>query len=219
MKIGESNSNNITRSGLSSNGSTGSSGDGSLTNLTSAEVRKQRLLGPLPHEKDPNFTYGEPTRPSTPVARLMTDVYQREWIEEHDRKVQDKQSREKEKAKSKQTKTVTPVKVTIPKKQDQDPKTLFKMSKFQTASPKITSWRPADDKALNFQSNKMVQLSFKNSRGESQQKSGNANANVTSGGNGNESKTVQNQKGSDDVPAAAEPTPVKVEKGVRFADV
>ncbi|KAJ3334158.1 hypothetical protein HDU76_008620 [Blyttiomyces sp. JEL0837] len=204
MKIGES---NISR-GL--NGANGGSNNGDA--LTSAEIRKQRLLGPLPHEKDPNFTYGEPTRPSTPVALLMTDVYQREWIEEQERRVQEKQTREKEKAKTKQTKTVTPAKVPLPKKQvlvDKDPKTLFKMSKFKSAGPKITSWRTSDDPALNFQSTKVVQLSFKN--GGKSGNAGNIGADQVEYEEGGAGEQRQ-----DDVAAAAEPA-AKVEKGVRFA--
>jgi predicted Rossmann fold nucleotide-binding protein DprA/Smf involved in DNA uptake len=72
----------------------------------------------------------------------MTDQYQREWIEEHESKIAEKQALEKEKAKKKQTKTVTPAKKKLPKKAtivDKDPKSLFKMSKFTAIGPKISS--------------------------------------------------------------------------------
>ncbi|KAJ3411778.1 hypothetical protein HDV05_001736 [Chytridiales sp. JEL 0842] len=108
-----------------------------------SESRRQMLLGTLPHDADPNFTYGKPTRPSTPVALLMTDRYQREWIDEQERRQAEQQALSKEKAKKKQTKTVTPRKVPLPKKQvlvDKDPKTLFKMARFLKVGSKISSW-------------------------------------------------------------------------------
>ncbi|KAI8622264.1 hypothetical protein BC830DRAFT_1089895 [Chytriomyces sp. MP71] len=122
-----------------------SRGDGD--NLTSAEARKMKLLGTLPHDNDPNFVYGMPTRPSTPVAYLMTDKFQREWIETTERRNNEKAHQDKERAIKKQTKTVTPCKIAIPKKLllvDKDPKSLFKMSKFLKQGPKITSWRGED---------------------------------------------------------------------------
>jgi hypothetical protein len=74
----------------------------------------------------------------------MTDRFQREWINDQERRESEKQAIEKEKAKKKQTKTVTPAKVRLPKKQvlvDKDPKTLFKMTKFVRVGPKISCWR------------------------------------------------------------------------------
>ncbi|KAJ3364500.1 hypothetical protein GGF32_001600 [Allomyces javanicus] len=35
----------------------------------------------LPSDTDPTFTYGKPTRPSSPVGKLMSDHYQREYDE------------------------------------------------------------------------------------------------------------------------------------------
>ncbi|KAI8851866.1 hypothetical protein BC829DRAFT_99044 [Chytridium lagenaria] len=111
---------------------------------TSAELRRQRLIGPLPSDHDKAFAYGKPTRPSTPVACLMTDVYQREWIEDQEKREKERETVERERTKRKQTKTVTPAKVSLPKKIlliDKDPNTLFKLSKFQKRKPKISSLR------------------------------------------------------------------------------
>lgn len=120
--------------------------------FTSIEIRKQRLVGQLPHDKDPNFIYGKPTRPSTPVARLMTDEYQQNWITEQEKRIAREQQQEKEKTKKKQTKSVSPAKVALqPKKRsivDKDPKSLFKMSKFASLGPKTSSWRQQGDPVL-----------------------------------------------------------------------
>lgn len=45
-----------------------------------------RVRCSLPSDNNPNFTYGKPTRPSTPVSSLMTDRFQKEWIQKHERK-------------------------------------------------------------------------------------------------------------------------------------
>ncbi|KAJ3105079.1 hypothetical protein HDU97_008483 [Phlyctochytrium planicorne] len=117
---------------------------------TSAELRKQRLIGPLPSDHNRDFAYGKPTRPSTPVSRLMTDTYQRDWIEEQEKRAKERDLVERERAKRKQTKTVTPAKVSLPKKAlmiDKDPKSLFKLSKFQKVEPKISSSRTTATKS------------------------------------------------------------------------
>ncbi|KAI9178718.1 hypothetical protein H9P43_005380 [Blastocladiella emersonii ATCC 22665] len=40
----------------------------------------RRALRRLPSDTDPLFTYGKPTRPSSPVAKLMSDHYEREYM-------------------------------------------------------------------------------------------------------------------------------------------
>ncbi|KAJ3199230.1 hypothetical protein HDU82_000618, partial [Entophlyctis luteolus] len=130
------------------------SGGGGLKNengepLTSTEARKLKLLGSLPHDNDPNFVYGMPTRPSTPVAYLMTDKYQREWIAgEAKRNLTIAQQQKDRLKKNIQT---SPAAVRNQQKNekvnkrvlivDKDPKTLFKISKFLKQGPKISSWR------------------------------------------------------------------------------
>ncbi|KAI9329393.1 hypothetical protein DFJ73DRAFT_631387 [Zopfochytrium polystomum] len=119
-----------------------------------AAAAAQRLVGPLPHDRDPSFTYGKPTRPSTPVATLMTDQYQQEWIMEQEKRNFDILQEEKQKAKKKQTKTVTPAKVPLPKRPllvDKDPRSLFKLSRFtdpRRVAAKIVSWREIEDGAF-----------------------------------------------------------------------
>lgn len=57
-------------------------------------MAKQRRRGPLPSDKT-DFVYGLPTRPSTPVARLMTDVYQKLWLAEAARAKTDRENAQK----------------------------------------------------------------------------------------------------------------------------
>ncbi|KAJ1558445.1 hypothetical protein HK405_013669 [Cladochytrium tenue] len=123
----------------------------SSASSAAAAGARRRFADPLPHDRDPEFTYGKPTRPSTPVACLMTDIYQREWVKDQEKKATERQEREKEKAKKKHTTTVTPAKVPLPKKillVDKDPYTLFKLSRFARAGPRIDSWRAPDDPAF-----------------------------------------------------------------------
>ncbi|KAJ3022549.1 UNVERIFIED_CONTAM: hypothetical protein HDU68_009052 [Siphonaria sp. JEL0065] len=95
--------------------------------LTSAEARKMKLLGTLPHDNDPNF---------------------REWIAQEVKRNALSTQQEKERLKKKILTTPAQRKSDIleskPKKVllvDKDPKTLFKMSKFLSQGPKISSWR------------------------------------------------------------------------------
>jgi hypothetical protein len=54
---------------------------GHVASIGQHALTVERRKGPLPSDSDPYFTYGNPTRPSTPVGHLMTDKYQREWLE------------------------------------------------------------------------------------------------------------------------------------------
>ncbi|KAJ3090871.1 hypothetical protein HK102_002418 [Quaeritorhiza haematococci] len=112
------------------------------------EMLKLAKSAPLPSDVDPGYTYGKTTRPSTPVAILLTDKYQREWINEQEKKRAEEAEKELQKMKKKIHKTVTPRQVS--KKEPtagpaatvkKDPKTLFKISKFTKAGPRISSWR------------------------------------------------------------------------------
>ncbi|KAI9350338.1 hypothetical protein BDR26DRAFT_915233 [Obelidium mucronatum] len=139
MKIGDHN-----LFGSDGVGAAGANGEA----LTSAEARKMKLLGTLPHDNDPNFVYGMPTRPSTPVAYLMTDKYQREWIAQEVKRNAMSTQHEKKRLKKKTLATPSQRRSDImenkPKKLllvDKDPKTLFKMTKFLSQGPKISSWR------------------------------------------------------------------------------
>ncbi|KAJ3238895.1 hypothetical protein HDU81_006906 [Chytriomyces hyalinus] len=128
-------------------------GNGGGEPLTSSEARKLKLLGTLPHDSDPNFVYGMPTRPSTPVSYLMTDKFQREWIAAESRRNADHLRLEKERrrghhhhhrpnnskthAKDADSSAQQPRVLIV----DKDPRTLFKMSKFLSKGPKIQCWR------------------------------------------------------------------------------
>ncbi|KAJ3044490.1 hypothetical protein HDV00_001917 [Rhizophlyctis rosea] len=115
---------------------------------------------PLPSDGNPVFTYGKPTRPSTPVAELMTDKYQREWMEEQQKQEKERIKREKEKKRGhKRAQTEGPRASSKPTRKMQtvsspldhplsDPSTLFKLSKFKKVGPTISSYREKDDPAM-----------------------------------------------------------------------
>lgn len=109
-----------------------------------AALRKKRGSGPLPSDHDGLFTYGKATRPSTPVSRLMTDFYQREWMEEQDRRYQ-KEVKEKEKTRRKNIHKSVESRLHKPIKHqtifERDVSTLFKMSKFKNVPAAISCWR------------------------------------------------------------------------------
>ncbi|KAI9104738.1 hypothetical protein DFS34DRAFT_690984 [Phlyctochytrium arcticum] len=110
----------------------------------------------LPSDRDNWFTYGKPTRPSTPVASLMTDKYQREWLEEQEKLENERaQASMKVKVKKRHHKAVQP----RPQPgllsnpiAERDPWTLWKMSKFDKVGPHLNTWRESEDPAMNFES-------------------------------------------------------------------
>ncbi|KNC98380.1 uncharacterized protein SPPG_06087 [Spizellomyces punctatus DAOM BR117] len=110
---------------------------------------------PLPSDHDQWFTYGKPTRPSTPVAALMTDKYQREWLEQQE--ANEKTSLPKVKAKKKkqvnsvQQRSQKAAPLTTLSIAERDPWSLWKMSRFQKVPADINSWRSKDDPAMNFE--------------------------------------------------------------------
>ncbi|TPX35591.1 hypothetical protein SmJEL517_g02104 [Synchytrium microbalum] len=104
----------------------------------------------LPSDKNPSHTYGQLVRPSTPVARLMTDKYQREWIATMKAKEEEEMRVEKEKLRKKNSHSIIPKKT--PQKPQQKvaklgilpndhPMTLYKMPRFRDVPAKIVSHR------------------------------------------------------------------------------
>ncbi|KAJ3187630.1 hypothetical protein HK101_009286 [Irineochytrium annulatum] len=146
-------------SGLSSRGLASGSVDGIGKEGGMREGGGRVGGGPLPSDGNKDFTYGKPTRPSTPVKKLMSDVYQREWIEEQELKAKEQEDLDKiimhiyspvtqEKTRRKHNKIVAPKPRYVPKKvtlPEKDTKTLFKLSKFQEVPPKISCWREDGD--------------------------------------------------------------------------
>ncbi|KAJ3126795.1 hypothetical protein HK098_007088 [Nowakowskiella sp. JEL0407] len=119
---------------------------------TTAEWLKRRCRGNLPSDSDPYFSYGQPTRPSTPVAKLMTDTFQREWIEEQQKAENERNKLEKQKRKQTKPHLIKPHQPPARPKfvpiAERDVSNLFKMSKFKSVDPKITCWRENDDVAI-----------------------------------------------------------------------
>ncbi|KAJ3176171.1 hypothetical protein HK101_010492 [Irineochytrium annulatum] len=130
-----------------------------LGDVTSVEVRRQYLVGPLPSDVDGGFTYGKPTRSSTPVKALLTDVYQRQWALEQEAKTRQKLAHEQERLRRKKkllsnnakhtaaTSNATGAGANVETRRelivDKDPKTLFRLSKFKGVPSKISCWRPS----------------------------------------------------------------------------
>jgi len=105
--------------------------------------------GPLPSDKDTQFTYGQPTRPSTPVAFLMTDTTQRNWIAEQERRQKEVTDLAKAKAQKKHNKTISTiqrVKAANIKKKDTHPS--FRLKQFTNIPSKTITSRPSDDPAM-----------------------------------------------------------------------
>ncbi|KAI9144708.1 hypothetical protein BKA69DRAFT_1053973 [Paraphysoderma sedebokerense] len=96
----------------------------------------------LPSDTNPNFTYGKPTRPSTPVARLLSQSSKQKKLDEETKRPKGTEKAANE-YRDNATKKVTPKKKKVPIT-EQDPKTLFKMKRFQDVPSKIVSRHPAE---------------------------------------------------------------------------
>ncbi|KAJ3162767.1 hypothetical protein HDU86_003741 [Geranomyces michiganensis] len=151
---------NVSTSGRggSDDGGSGGGGSGVKTVHGGALYRK----APIPSDGDPRFTYGKPTRPSTPVADLMTDRYQREWLVQQEKRLAEANRAPKNKAENKFAKnppkssTTATAPRTSPKIlsiAERDPHTLWKLSKFTNVPAHLDTWRSKSDPALNFSAN------------------------------------------------------------------
>ncbi|KAI8814144.1 hypothetical protein BJ742DRAFT_786565 [Cladochytrium replicatum] len=204
VKVGDHSRNAI-------NGENG--GDGAET---TADWLKRRCRAPLPSDADPYFTYGKPTRPSTPVGKLMSDDYQREWVQEQERRSIERAKAEKKKlAKAVTTKkTVKAAPLPIEK----DVKTLFKMSKFRSKDAKISCWRDGSDPAIA-----PILEQQKKIHGVSRGLPTTSGPSAANTNNRSPPKKSENKEGIPKLAApAAEPGEVagkhKASKGVSFAD-
>lgn len=106
---------------------------------------EEKRSGPLPSDQNPGYVYGKPTRPSTPVSRLMTDQYQREWIDKQAKKKADEQKLLKQKQERKAAKAIQ---ATLAFKGRNKPEPvatqeLFKLKKFSHATTKLDTGRKA----------------------------------------------------------------------------
>ncbi|KAI8817113.1 uncharacterized protein EV422DRAFT_255070 [Fimicolochytrium jonesii] len=112
---------------------------------------------PIPSDANPAFTYGKPTRPSTPVADLMTDRYQREWQLQQDKKLAHERSLPKVKSNkpkpAKHRDTDTSDRIPFVNIAERDPKSLWKISKFQKVGAHLHTWRDESEAALRFEAN------------------------------------------------------------------
>lgn len=156
---------------------------------------------PLPSDNDITFTYGKPTRlavlcsvpvslwphanafflaysrPSTPVGALMTDKYQREWLEQQEKKVKENSKKNVLKVSINFSRApplgIKPSANSVPQKKPKypssspnerpgkpvkiqpialrDPATLWKLPKFTRTPAHLDTYRRKDDPALSFE--------------------------------------------------------------------
>jgi len=114
--------------------------------ISPEEVYRNRRKPILPSDKDPEYTYGIPTRPPSPFNKVISYHYYREFEkkQEEDKK---KELLHKQKLRHEHfEKMAAPVYMLSNlaskrvQKKEEDPRKLFKMKKFSHASPKIDSW-------------------------------------------------------------------------------
>ncbi|ORX48461.1 hypothetical protein BCR36DRAFT_398181 [Piromyces finnis] len=114
--------------------------------ISPEEVYRNRRKVILPSDKDPEFTYGIPTRPPSPFNKVISYHYYREFEkkQEEDKKnelIQKKKLRhehyERMAAPANLLSNLAAKRV---QKKEEDPRNLFKMKKFSHAEPKIDSW-------------------------------------------------------------------------------
>lgn len=102
----------------------------------------------LPSDENPNFSYGKPIRPSTPVACLMSDMYVNQWLEEQRIRSEDRAKAEREKQRKPKMMSNMLQPKRAPKKKpvmETHPEQLFKMTKFTKIGPKVVTHRVVYD--------------------------------------------------------------------------
>jgi len=110
------------------------------------EVYRNRRKVILPSDKDPEYTYGIPTRPPSPFHKVISYHYYREFEkkQEENRKQELIQKRklrhEQHERMAAPANLLSNLVAKRVQKTEEDPRNLFKMSRFSHAQPKIDSW-------------------------------------------------------------------------------
>ncbi|ORX85617.1 hypothetical protein BCR32DRAFT_290601 [Anaeromyces robustus] len=114
--------------------------------ISPEEMYRNRRKVVLPSDKDPEFTYGIPTRPPSPFHKVISYHYYREF----ERKQEENQKQEllqKKKLRHEHfermaapANLLSNLVANRVQKTEEDPRKLFKMKKFSKAQPKIDSW-------------------------------------------------------------------------------
>ncbi|ORZ35459.1 hypothetical protein BCR44DRAFT_52345 [Catenaria anguillulae PL171] len=100
----------------------------------------------LPSDANPHFAYGLPTRPSSPVSKLMSDHYEREYAAQ----VAAKEAEHNNKSRSKRGKVKSVKEQMVPLQKpkpkhltifERDVQGLFKMPRFRGVEPRVDSWQ------------------------------------------------------------------------------
>ncbi|ORY30077.1 hypothetical protein LY90DRAFT_673887 [Neocallimastix californiae] len=115
--------------------------------ISPQEVYRNRRKVVLPSDKDPEYTYGDPTRPPSPFHKVISYHYYREFEKKQEENKQlellhKKKLRHEHYERMAATANLLSNLSTkrVQKKEEEDPKNLFKMSKFSHAQPKVDSW-------------------------------------------------------------------------------
>lgn len=115
-------------------------------------MEQSRRAG-LPNDRNPWHTYGKPSDMCTPVGALLTDVFSRDWLEEQQRKEEQRADRERQrKSKSKMMAKMLQPRPPPRRKPavEKDPSELYKMKRFTTVNRKVdTHWAKNEDNAYN----------------------------------------------------------------------
>ncbi|KAI8997983.1 hypothetical protein BC832DRAFT_255618 [Gaertneriomyces semiglobifer] len=107
----------------------------------------------LPSDNDPQFAYGKPTRPSTPVAELITDKYKQEWIAEQEKRIHEKRLVVKVRAADVSKKATIQRPPPPPKYVPiaaRDPKSLWKIHRFTEVPAHLKTRRDGSDPAMSY---------------------------------------------------------------------
>jgi len=114
--------------------------------MSPEEVYRNRRKVVLPSDKDPEYTYGIPTRPPSPFQKVISYHYYREF-EKKQEEEKKKELIQKRKLRQEHyermaapANLLTNLAANRAQKKDKDPRKLFKMKKFSHAEPKVDSW-------------------------------------------------------------------------------
>jgi len=114
--------------------------------ISPEEAYRNRRKVVLPSDKDPEYTYGIPTRPPSPFNKVISYHYYREFEkrqEEEKKKDLMKKRRLRQEHYERMAAPaflITNLAANRAQKKEKDPRTLFKMKKFSHAEPKVDSW-------------------------------------------------------------------------------
>lgn len=114
--------------------------------ISPEEVYRNRRKVVLPSDKDPEYTYGIPTRPPSPFHKVISYHYYREFEKKQEENKKQELLQKKKLKHEHYERMAAPANLLSNmaakrvQKKEEDPRNLFKMKKFSHAQPKIDSW-------------------------------------------------------------------------------